>query len=150
MKRKVRLTYIQLCRYRRKTDFPTVSYLTHKIITHTAAFFDDLLAKRGQTIQCTSLRQKLNYPTHIFSQVTRYMNYNPFYNLALAFYLIWYVIIHSWWTVVPFLTSFSAGRLLNYLGTHEIKCTFWCHLVNHSFAIRTTSGDGEMDWIGRQ
>ena len=107
-RKKVRLIQHPTLQIQEKTDFPTVSYFTHKIITHYSFFCRPFL-KQGQTIQCTSLRQKPNYPTHIFPLVTQYMNYNPFYNLALVFYLISnntfmmdcgtiFDIIFSWWT----------------------------------------------------
>ena len=51
--------------------------------------------------------------------------------------------------MVPFLTSFSAAGLLNYLGIREMtNCAFRC-LVNHLFAI--SAGSGELDvWMDRR
>ena len=139
MKRKVRLTYIQLCRYRRKT------WLSHSVLldaqnnhSYCSLFWRPFGKTRtNNTVYIIAAKAKLS-DTHFFPR-----SRNTWITIRFTiwpWYFIWYVIIHSWWTILPFLTSFPAGGLLNYLGTDEIKCTF-SHCSKSSFFVQKFNFD---------
>ena len=74
-------TYIQLCRYIQRTDFPHTVYYC---IWNTYGL--SLREKRSEITQCTSLRQKAKVSdTHFFPLVTQYMNYK--FGLANIFFI---------------------------------------------------------------
>ena len=145
-KEKVRLTYIQLCRYRKKTDFPTVSYLTHKIITFSLFWRPFCKTRTNNTVYIIAAKAKLSDTHFSLGHAIHELQSVLQFGLGILLYLISnntfmmdcstiFDITFGWWTAQLFRYWWDQLYIL------LPRKSFVCH-YNNLWRVRCLNVDG--------